>query len=246
VSNEGASWLIVHRSIEDCIPKVLPRSREGLITLVNLPPNQIDGAATLIPDHYETYVVMDKFRIALPREDCRLRQETLDGFFHWLGRDYERSIDVARNLENLSVLVSLLRLPPPAVIADFGCGSGLAHMALPKLGYTVLGIDSCATMRDLSRARGMTTFSPEEFAIEGAMVDGVISSYVLHFGPEQHSLSHCWSRLRKGGIFAANVHKGQGLDRVLKQFAHINGQVRFVGSQAGMERHGIYVQIEKV
>jgi SAM-dependent methyltransferase len=188
---------------------------------------------------------MDRFCLALPRDNDNLRQETLDGFFRWLGRDYERFIDVPRNLENIAVLVGLLGLVPPAVIGDFGCGSGLAHATVSAVGYAVIGVDTCPVMRELARTRGMRTFSPSEFAATDLPVDGMISSYVLHFRPERLSLSLCWSRLRRGGRFAANIHKAQGLDRALAQFAQLNGRVLSVGSRAGMERHGIYLQIEK-
>ena len=244
MNKDEAFWLLVHSAFGERGNGTA--GSDGNVLALPLSPDQFAEVNTLIPAGCEPYLVMDKFCLALPRYNDHLRQETLNGFFRWLGRDYERFIEVPRNMENIAVLVELLGIPPPAVIADFGCGSGLAHSICSTAGYIIIGIDTCPVMRELAGARGMRTFSPIDFAATDIVLDGVISSYVLHFGPEELSLSLCWSRLRRGGVFVANVHKAQGLDRSLSQFSHLNGRVLSVGLRAGMERHGIYLQVEKV
>lgn len=244
--NKGeAFWLLVHTYFGEQRNDLGAGDSDGNVRVLPLSQDEFAGVRALVPAGCEPYRVMDRFCLALPRDDDQLRQEILNSFFRWLGRDYERFIEVPRNLENIAALVELLGLTPPAVIADFGCGSGLAHSNRSTAGYTVIGIDTCPVMLRLAGARGMRTFSPSDFAATDIVVDGVISSYVLHFGPEASSLSYCWSRLRRGGIFAANIHKGQGLDRTLAQFSHLKGRPLSVGLRAGMERHGIYLQIEK-
>lgn len=245
MSKGEAFWLLIHSALGGNGSASTFGDSDGSVRALPVSQDQFAEPGALIPACCEAYRVMDRFCLLLPRDNDHLRQETLDGFFRWLGRDYESFIDAARNLENIEVLIELLGLSPPALIADFGCGSGLAYSSPAARGYTMFGIDSCPVMRELAGTRGMRTFSPNGLAATDIVVDGVMSSYVLHFGPEEQSLSHCWSRLRSGGIFAANVHKGQGLDRALDHFSHLKGRVLSVGLRAGMERHGIYLQIEK-
>jgi len=244
VNRGDAFWLLVHTAFGE--RENGAGESDGDVLALPLSADQFADVSTLVPATCEPYLVMDRFCLALPWNNDHLRQETLNGFFRWLGRDYERFIEVPRNIENIAVLVELLGLTPPAVIADFGCGSGLAYSICSMVGYSIVGIDTCPVMRELASARGMRTFSPVDFSTTDIVLDGVISSYVLHFGLEELSVSLCWSRLRRGGVFVANVHKAQGLERALAQFTHLKGRVLSVGLRAGMERHGIYLQVEKL
>ena len=145
---------------------------------------------------------------------------TTDAFFTHIADDYDGLVYAERNISNL---VNLLREigkrsgPGPLRILDFGCGTGLSSVAVKRIddittSISMFGFDRCARMREIARRRGLQVF-PAVTCVdlqnsgEAQLFDGVVASYVFHFGIDDVCFSALHRILRSGGTLAGNYHK---------------------------------------
>lgn len=154
------------------------------------------------------------------------RQELLDRFFNVIAPVYSQLVDAWRNAENVGILLNAInRLIEPGkdrLIVDFGCGVGLPHEAADA---TVVGVDPCPNMRALAENGGMSVWGPAELAQQPAnSVDAAFASYVFHLLPSLGLFELLWNRMRTGGVFVANFHKGQGIHSFEDVVARLGGR----------------------
>jgi SAM-dependent methyltransferase len=211
--------------------------------------SELKKALNPIP-HFSLNRYLDKFYIWTPAEDLEHRQKVLDKFFQIIAEQYELLIDVGRNLENINNLLGFLSdmLDPinGSIIVDYGCGTGLSVGLASNLNIKLIGVDRCPKMRQISASKGMTVWSIGELARQlPNSLDGAFASYVFHLLPHTKGLELLWSRLRPGGIIAANFHKNQGVELVETCIRNLRGSIINLPNPAESERHGSYVAYKK-
>lgn len=105
-----------------------------------------------------------------------------------------------------ALLVPLLP-PPPAAVADMGCGTGSLAVLLAEAGHHVLGLDVSHRMLDVARAKadaaGIVVQLQQGDAaapdLEAASYDVVLARHVLWSLPEPDDALARWVRLLKPG-----------------------------------------------
>jgi ubiquinone/menaquinone biosynthesis C-methylase UbiE len=120
------------------------------------------------------------------------------------------------------LLVSRLP-PPPAAVADLGCGTGSLTVLLGEAGYAVTGLDSSPEMIRAARAKAAAAGIGARFvtsdASAPALPDGsfnvVLCRHVLWAMPDVDQALTAWIRLlQPGGVLVlieGRWHTGAGL-----------------------------------
>ena len=118
----------------------------------------------------------------------------------------------------LERLVAFADLPAGARILDAGCGPGLVSAAFLRAGYRILGVDlsdemvhraraRCAAFGDRARFERQSLFDPLPEAGVDAVIDAVVSRYVIHHVPDPLAfLRRQVELVRPGGIVVASDH----------------------------------------
>ncbi len=195
---------------------------------------------------------LDRFYLAIPRDDVDARQAILDRFFSLIADEYETIIEIDRNLENISNLLdelgSIIGPLSGCRILDYGCGTGLSVHAISTKGLYVdlVGFDSCPNMRRNSAKKGMTVYGPGGLARQQNQIyDGIFASYLFHLKPDNGGIRLLWSRLRTGGAMVANFHKNEGIDYINECISKLGGAVSTCKRGKYSERHGAYIAYVK-
>jgi 2-polyprenyl-3-methyl-5-hydroxy-6-metoxy-1,4-benzoquinol methylase len=191
----------------------------------------------------------DRYYLLLPKNVTK-RQETIDSFFSFIANKYESLIDVERNIENINILLDILNnyISPIAnkSILDFGCGTGLSSRLMSKWNINIIGVDSCAIMRKISKSNGLNVISINDLAAQSENIyDGAFASYVLHLSPSFDSLDILWSHLKKNGVFVANFHKDVGIKETMSHIKGMGGRICEIEVASIYERHGAYIAFIK-
>ncbi len=147
------------------------------------------------------------------------RQELVAAFFDWLGVDYDKQIDAARNRACYESLFQTARSvlgqhPGSRVLLDIGCGPGtIITTDIPRLVPTILGYDISEKMCDEARRRGLHVLSDEEYASKRTCADIALTVYVMHYeAGQQQLLDRMCQHVAASGVWAMNFHKGIGLE----------------------------------
>lgn len=99
--------------------------------------------------------------------------------------------------------------PPPARIADLGCGTGSLSVLLAEAGYSVLGVDSAPRMVELAEAKAAAIGASAEFTLGDAadprlpdgQIDVILVRHVLWALPAPDAAIARWvAALRPGGL----------------------------------------------
>lgn len=107
-------------------------------------------------------------------------------------------------------LLSRLLPPPPAHVADLGCGTGSLAVVLAGLGYQVSGVDFSPAMLQRARVKSAADAATVQFVLGDAgrpplapaSVDVVLTRHLLWDLPERSAAVSHWARLlRPGGRF---------------------------------------------
>jgi SAM-dependent methyltransferase len=113
--------------------------------------------------------------------------------------------------------------PPPAAVADLGCGTGSLSVLLAAAGYTVTGLDNAPQMIRAARAKAAAARVGARFvtsdaaspALPGDSFNVVLSRHVLWALPDADAALAAWVRLlRPGGtllLIEGRWHTGAGL-----------------------------------
>ena len=186
---------------------------------------------------------MDRFWFVLA-EKGELQEVVFSEFFEYIADEYERLIDVSRNVENIETLLgqlsAILGNLADHSILDFGCGTGLAIGPLTACGTLFTGVDQSAHMRDLARKRGMPVISMNQLQSRTSAFHGVIASYVFHLFVDEFVLDELWNTVRVGGALVANFHKGNGIERANTFFHRSDCRIVNCEVAAHLQRHGSY------
>jgi SAM-dependent methyltransferase len=147
-----------------------------------------------------------------------------------IAREYGSMIDRQVNLQNIRKLLSICLGSLPnygkgAAILDFGCGIGLALEVVAQMGLDqdlkVIGTDASDKMTEQARQAGMEVLSLEKWLSHPPQsFDGIIASFVLHFGITQTEMRTIANQLRPSGCFVGNYHRASAeqLAQVFQQF----------------------------
>jgi predicted TPR repeat methyltransferase len=161
--------------------------------------------------------LLDRFYLPEPHDAA-----TTDAFFTRIADDYDGLIDAERNVSNLVNLLREIVTRSDGAgrhmrFLDFGCGTGLSKVALARIGDSttnidLLGFDRCTRMREAAKHRGLQVLPAAACADlqnlgESERFDGVVASYVFHFGVEGGCFNALHAVLRRGGKLAGNYHK---------------------------------------
>jgi len=162
---------------------------------------------------------LDRLYLWAPSSDSQHRQALLDMVFEAIAGDYEQLVHPDQNRENIRILLESIRTElgelNDRVVVDYGCGVGLSMSVAVEFGVRLIGVDRSPSMREAAAARGMKVWTLEDLALAPEKsLDGVIASYLFHLLPDLEGLRLLWSRLRLGGVLAANFHKGVGMEVV--------------------------------
>jgi SAM-dependent methyltransferase len=101
--------------------------------------------------------------------------------------------------------VLLPLLPPAAVVADLGCGTGTLAVLLAEAGHRVVGVDLAPRMLEVARAKALMAGVAAEFLpgdaadppIPASSVDVVLCRHVLWALPAPGDALHRWVSLLK-------------------------------------------------
>ncbi|WP_380176451.1 class I SAM-dependent methyltransferase [Kineococcus sp. DHX-1] len=98
-------------------------------------------------------------------------------------------------------------LPPAAVVADLGCGTGTLSVLVAEAGHDVHGVDLSPRMVDSARAKAAAAGVPAHFrvgdaadpAFEPGSVDVVLARHVLWAFEEPADVLGTWTHLLRPG-----------------------------------------------
>jgi SAM-dependent methyltransferase len=187
--------------------------------------------------------LLDRFVFVLANGD-ELQEAVFAEFFEYIANEYDRLIDVSRNLENietlLSELSSILGGLADRCILDFGCGTGLGVGPLTACGASFVGADQSSHMRHLAQHRGMRVISMIELQNRVSTFDGLIASYVFHLPVDETVLDQLWATVKVGGVLIANFHKDGGMERVNSFFQRSDCRIVKCEVLQHLQRHGSY------
>jgi SAM-dependent methyltransferase len=170
-------------------------------------------------DGQEFRRLLDRFHLpAVPDTDLSV------ALFDLCAEEYERLVDVAMNVSNIHNLLRVALAARqgeagPVRILDFGCGTGLAVVALqsfvpgPDGAIQLIGTDRSPHMLRMAARRGLLVLTEEAWAcVPAGAYDAVIASYVVHLGLSQSDSELISKKLAPGGVFVANYHRGDETD----------------------------------
>jgi SAM-dependent methyltransferase len=189
---------------------------------------------------------LDRFHLLIRTDEIENRQKVLDIFFGLIACEYESLIDVQRNLDNIRNLLrfvkELTHLPEGSTIVDYGCGTGLSIKLIAEFNIKLIGVDSCPTMRQIAKSRGMVALGIGQLARKPKnSLDSAIASYVFHLLPQPDGLRLLWSRLKPEGVIVGNFHKNQGVEMVNSYIQALKGSVQLLESPNRFDKHGTYI-----
>lgn len=175
------------------------------------------------------------------------QQALYNGFFDYIGAEYESLISVSRNCDNIKHLLYLLRQHSGSLEAkeliDFGCGTGLALTQLQAAKAQFVGVDQSAHMRDIAQHRGMNTIDLVALRGRPSRFDGAIASYVLHMVSDETAIAGVASSLKKGATLVGNFHKGLNVQWMDGVFAKYGCKATRLDASA---IHGTYIGYTKL
>ena len=121
------------------------------------------------------------------------------------------------------------RYEPKGVALDLGCGQGRDSLALGKLGYKVIGIDHSAVGISQLNEEAKKQDLPVEGIVDNVYdfpiiknIDIVLLDSMLHFykndlKKETRFVEKILTEIKKGGIFANCILKGDARENILKK-----------------------------
>ena len=187
---------------------------------------------------------MDQFYLCFGAEDVGGVGSMMDELFGFIAGTYEERVDVARNRDNLGNLLELMRERTSweGTVVDFGCGTGLGKVVGDGMGVKLVGYEPNPEMRRKAVERGMVVWGRRELErVHGERFRAVVASYVLHLPGVVGDLRLTWERLRRGGVVAANFHKGQREEETTEILGSWGADVERIASGGGWAHHGDYV-----
>jgi len=177
------------------------------------------------PQHPSAQRILDRFWV-VPQADARRQEMMLAFLFDTLAERYTDFVDVPRNVGNIRRLVGLLG--PPAQgrahrVLDVGCGAGLSMPLVRELGIDIIGVDVSDTMRRLAVEAGLRVIDPQQLqAVRAGYFSGAFAAYVFHLDPQPSSLPEIMRVIDRGGVLAANFHKGMGYEEFASYASSLN------------------------
>jgi len=139
-------------------------------------------------------------------------------FFQLIAERYEEFSAVEVNRRTAEILlraaVNTTLGDGPLKVLDFGCGTGCAIDALKALcrdgpNVDLVGTDLSESMLAIARGRGEVVVPLTEWrAMPAGSFCAAISCFVLHYGVPEADLIRIAHQLLPGGVFSANLFKG--------------------------------------
>ncbi|WP_437917473.1 class I SAM-dependent DNA methyltransferase [Sorangium sp. So ce302] len=145
----------------------------------------------------------------------------------------------------LNVIRDNLPRSATRTIVDLGCGTGVSLVVARELGFDIVGVDPCPSMRRIARARGMQVISSRAFANRHQEYAAAIASYLLHLLASLDVVRSAWEHLSPDGIFMGNCHKGVNHAEVSALLGGLGGTSLRHSVSSDCVSHGPYVAFAK-
>jgi ArsR family transcriptional regulator len=183
------------RSGKNVLYRVQPEPHPSLAAVIR-------AAAAEIPEAAQDRAALE---LVLNRRRDRMR-----AYFDELAGKFGRHYVPGRSWKALAEV--LLKLMPPAVIADLGAGEGTVSQLLAQRAERVIAVDNSENMVNygvaLAREHGVTNLDYrlgdlENLPIDTASVDIAFFSQSLHHAPHpERAVAEAWRILKPGGRIA--------------------------------------------
>lgn len=139
--------------------------------------------------------------------------------------------------DEVSRVLALMQLAPPAAVLDLGCGPGRHSLELARLGFRVTGVDRTTLYLDEARSR----VKQEELSVEFIQEDmrrflrpdtfqGALSVFTSFGYFDRHSdnqqvLLNVYRSLKAGGVFLIDIVGREILARIFqpRDWREVNG-----------------------
>jgi len=165
-----------------------------------------------LPEHAGAERLLDYHWLVYERHSLESRGMVERAFFEVIAESYESAIDRLRNRRCFDELLDRAAVSEGSLVLDFGCGSGVNLRAHERTRF--IGCDVSASMRRIAGSEGHRVVDLHGLSAMEGHFDAVVASYVLHLAIPGSDLETAARSLAVGGRFAANFHKGIGLDHV--------------------------------
>lgn len=126
-------------------------------------------------------------------------------------REDTRNHDVS---QNITALLRHIKVPPPLVILDFGCGPGRDLKTFRSLGHQPIGLDGCSRFVEMARADSGCEVWQQDFLqldLPAERFDGVFANASLFHIPAQELpqvLGKLYAALKPGGVLFSSNPRG--------------------------------------
>jgi predicted TPR repeat methyltransferase len=165
--------------------------------------------------------LMDRFYVPISPSTA-----VVSALFDLIAELYDELIGYSTNLETARQLITLVLqgAPASARILDFGCGTGIARVALKDMSADahIIGTDISTEMLRRAVSRGEEVLTLEQWRKGSQAYEGAIACFVLHYGVPDSDLVRIAKNLVPGGRFAANLFKASQND--IERLTRLLGQ----------------------
>lgn len=97
--------------------------------------------------------------MALLPEDFILPEEY---YTEEVAKQYEQNTRIQKVQREMTIrALDLLKIPPPALFLDIGCGTGISMQVLKEKGFEGMGIDVAESMLAIARQKGLNVFKAD-------------------------------------------------------------------------------------
>lgn len=116
-------------------------------------------------------------------------------------------------------LITTFMAPPPARIADLGCGAGRTTVGLAAAGYQVTAIDLAESLIARARARhphlDFRVMDATRLSFDDASFDAALFSYngidvIFPVAGRERCMAEAFRILKPGGVFVMSTHNALG------------------------------------
>lgn len=157
------------------------------------------------------------------------RLQVVQSYFDAVSSSYTGLVHKGVNAACYEYLFEIARAVNPNFqnCLDFGCGPGtILDNAVSLAVRDVVGWDFSPSMLRIAENRGLTVLQDDDFWSMPRQFELVLSVFVLHYGTVTVALLQRISQhLEIGGVFAANFHKGIGLNDFLSTLDQVTNLV---------------------
>jgi 18S rRNA (guanine1575-N7)-methyltransferase len=129
-------------------------------------------------------------------------------------KQYEKNSRIQKIQKEMTYrALELIKISPPALILDIGCGTGISMQVLKTEGYEVKGVDIAEPMLMIARAKGLDVLRADftvEIPFEPGFFDCIISISTLQWIFHGFKPSEIYEKIRRTTKEIKRVLKADG------------------------------------